>query len=180
MRIARVLRNPAVWVFIIVTAAGLGSLALLERLGGLEVVRGWLGAKAPLLTIPIHMVISISPIPSDFVCMANGAFYGLWGGMLCNWIGWWLAGLICFWIGRRIARDVAEDAWKRLPETLGKYPFDHPMVLIISRQIPGLGGYLTTYGAGAIGVTWKRHAWCSAIAIAPGSFTLAALGSAVT
>lgn len=176
----RLLFNPGLWVFISVTILGVFTLRMLSLSGGLESIRIGLGALAPLFTIPLHIIISVSPIPSDFICVGNGAIYGFWGGAACSWCGWWLAGMICFWIGRRLSIDLVNNAAERLPRLLRRYPLDHPMVLIIARQVPGVGGYITTYGAGAIGVTWSKHLWCSALAIVPGSLLLAAAGVALT
>src|SRR6056297_1691330 len=118
----RLLLNPGLWVFIVVTVAGIFALRMVSLSGGLESTRLWLGALAPLLTIPLHIMISISPIPSDFICVGNGAFYGFWGGAACSWCGWWLAGMICFWIGRRLSIDLVTNAAERLPRLLRRYP----------------------------------------------------------
>lgn len=178
--IRRVLASPALWAFVVMTAAAVLALRAADRNGGLDALRQTLGGAAPLVTIPLHVVVSVSPVPSDFVCVGNGAFYGLLRGAACSWVGWWLAGMVSFAIGRRLRADFRPEAFvERLPAAWSRLPIGHPLVLILSRQIPYAGGYLTTYGAGAAGVTWGRHLWCSAIAIVPGSLVLAAVGRAL-
>ncbi len=64
-----------------------------------------------------------------------------------------------------------------MPEWLRRFPVDHPAFLILVRQIPWAGGYLTTILPGAVGVPLARVAWCAAIGTIPGSAVLAAVGA---
>lgn len=43
---------------------------------GVQVVRQSLGKWAPLVAVPIHIIVAVSPISSDVVSIANGAVYG--------------------------------------------------------------------------------------------------------
>lgn len=169
--------NPGRWAFFAITAASFVVLNELNRRGELDAARDFLGLLAPLVAIPIHVIVSVSPIPSDLIGVANGSFHGVFLGAACSWLGWYISAVICFWIGRRITNCDSESLRKKLPKWMRDRPFDHPIVLILTRQIPGVGGYLTTLGAGALGVHWYRHLWCSAIAILPGAINLALIGN---
>jgi len=151
-----------------------------QNLGGATLIGTRLGWWAPAATVPLHVLVSLSPMPSDPIVIANGALYGPWLGALLGWCGWYLAAWIRFGIGRRAGRELPiEQWWRRLPSWLQRLPAGHPGVLILSRYIPGVGGELSTLVPGARGVAPWRFAWCTAIAIAPYALALAVFGTAL-
>lgn len=143
-------------------------------------IRTTLGPSAPLVTVPIHIVVSLTPFPSDVITIANGAVYGFLLGAVLSWVGWWLAALIEFTIGRRLGDETNLAAQRdKMPAWIRRFPVDHPVFLIFGRQIPGAGGHITTLLPGALGVSYRRFLWCSALGIIPGAVTLAAFGAGI-
>ncbi len=139
-----------------------------------------LGPFAPLITVPIHIVVSLTPFPSDVITIANGAIYGFVLGASLSWIGWWLAALIAFAIGRLLATEVDfDEQMAKMPDWIRRFPVGHPVFLIFGRQIPWAGGHLTTWLPGALGVPFRRFLWCSAIAVIPGAITLSGVGAGI-
>lgn len=148
-----------------------------ESIGGPAKFRSEFGLLAPAITLPLHAIVSISPFPSDVLCVANGALYGFWLGAALSWLGWWVAGLAEYGFGYQARRDFNLAArWERLPRWLRKFPVGHPVFLIGVRQVPGIGGHMATLLPGAAGVPFLRHVWCSAIAIVPGALLMSAIG----
>ena len=164
--------------------ATLGVLALavcaivwVDSIGGPVAFREQYGRTAPLLTVPVHCVLAILPLPTDPICIANGAVYGFWWGAALSWIGWYVAALAKFAIGRRARVEFdLKSRMQRLPSFLQRFPIHHPVFLIGARVVPYVGGNVSTFLPGAAGVSYRRHLWCSAIAIVPGSLVTAAVG----
>ena len=157
---------------------GFGAARWVQQMGGAEGIWERFGWYAPTLTVPLHAMVSLSPVPSDLIAVANGTMYGPWFGTLLGWAGWYLAAWIRFGVGRRAGRDLPIDRWwSLLPGPLQRLPVGHPVFLVLSRYVPYVGGEISTLVPGARGVAPWRFAWCTAIAIAPYALLLASLGA---
>jgi uncharacterized membrane protein YdjX (TVP38/TMEM64 family) len=120
----------------------------------------------------------MTPVPSDFISIANGAAYGFLLGTGLSWLGWWLAALAEFGLGWWARKDFdLTTSLDRLPDWLRRFPVGHPVFLIGARQVPWLGGHITSFVPGAAGVGLRRYVWCSAIAIVPGAIVMAGIGA---
>lgn len=151
------------WRFIEAT----GAEAFLRRLGPL----------APLVSIPIHVVLSATPFPSEMVGLANGAVYGLWLGAACSWLGWWCGAILEFALVRRGTRGIeASVGFERLPGWLMRFPVGHPVFLIMGRQIP-FGFHLVNVLAGVAEIRSTRFVVCAAISNLPYAWITAAMGA---
>jgi uncharacterized membrane protein YdjX (TVP38/TMEM64 family) len=125
-------------------------------------------------------VLAITPFPSDVIAIANGALYGFARGAALSWLAWWIAALAQFGLARWVRRDLDLERHRdRLPRWLQRFPVDHPLFLIGGRLVPWIGGHVTTLLPGAAGVAPSRFAWCSAIAIVPGSIVMPAIGAGI-
>ncbi len=144
-----------------------GAVALLERFGPL----------APLVSIPIHVLLSATPFPSELIGVANGSVYGLWVGTLCSWIGWWSGAALEYGLVRLGARQVEwADAVGHLPRWLRRFPVGHPVFLIVGRQLP-FGFHTVNVLAGLAGVSGRRQVACAAVSNVPYAFFCAAVGA---
>lgn len=174
----QLLASPAVMTLVGVLLIGALLTRWIASLGGPEAFREQFGNVAPLVTLPVHIVVTITPFPSDVICIANGTLYGFWVGAVLNWFGWFVASLVEFSLGRRARMDLnLESRLAQLPTWIRQFPVQHPVYLILSRQIPWLGGHVATLIPGSMGVHPSRFAWCSAIAIVPSSLLMAAIGA---
>ena len=173
----RVATSRTVWLFVLISILAVFSLHWIDGIGGPEVVYQRFGARAPLMTISLQIMLALTPFPSDAIVIASGAIYGFRMGLALSWFGWWLAALAEFALGRRARYEFCLDtALAKAPAWVQSFPISHPAYLILSRQIPWLGGHISTFVPGAAGVSWRRYAWCSAIAIIPGSIVMTAIG----
>jgi len=176
--LARLLTSPSFYLLFIVIVIGTFVGGWLVSNYGPKVVRESLGVWAPFVTVPVHIVVALSPIPSDVISIANGAVYGFLLGTGLSWFGWWIAAILEFGLGYRVRADFQfDDRVSWMPKWLRRFPVNHPVYLIGARQIPWLGGHLTSFIPGAAGVALKRFLWCSAIAVIPGAIVMAAIGA---
>jgi uncharacterized membrane protein YdjX (TVP38/TMEM64 family) len=174
----RAARSPAVYTIVGVVILGATLARWVASIGGPAAFRESYGAAAPLATAPIHVVLSITPFPSDVVSIANGALYGFTSGAILSWLAWWVAAVAEFGLGRRARKDFdLESQLDRMPTWLKRFPVDHPVFLIGGRQVPYLGGHLTSFVPGAAGVRFSRYVWCSAVAVLPGAIVMAGIGA---
>jgi uncharacterized membrane protein YdjX (TVP38/TMEM64 family) len=150
-----------------------------DSLGGPEAFAQRFGLAAPFLTVPVHTILSVTPFPSELFVLANGTAYGwLWGGLL-GWLGWSLASMLEYTLAARTSKDLDLDAQiAKLPPALQKLPVDHPLFLILGRQVP-FGFHVVNILAGVKRISPWRHLWCSAVGSVPGAVLYAGLGAGV-
>ena len=173
----RLLMSPSVWIVIAILALGVLLVDWVDQMGGAAAFRERYGAIAPLLTVTVHILLALTPFPSDAVAIANGVVYGFPLGLALSWLGWWLAALAEFGLGRRVREDFSlEQAVSQAPGWIQTFPVSHPAYLILARQVPWLGGHIASLVPGAAGVAWKRFVWCSALAVIPGSVLMTGIG----
>lgn len=174
----RVFTSKALYILLGLTALGVALLRWSEAYGGPGGLWETFGWWAPVLSVPLHALVAVTPLPSDIVGMANGALYGFWFGALLSWLGWYLASFGQYAIGRRARCDFDLDTWlARAPAWIRRLPVEHPLFLILSRFVPYAGGHLATLVPGAMRVPLRRYAWCTAVALVPQSMAMAGAGA---
>ncbi|MBY0276477.1 VTT domain-containing protein [Candidatus Binatia bacterium] len=145
--------------------------------GGPEGIHRRWGLAAPLVWIPMQVVVHVTPL-GDFVpwSVLNGSMFGLWLGALTTWLSWMGSASAQYAIGRRTAVDLDwETKVARLPAWLRRLPIGHPLFLIVARQFPLMAGPINV-AAGAARVPFARMLWCTAIGVLPPALFLAAVG----
>lgn len=136
------------------------------------------GLKAFIFTIPVHVLLSISPMSSDPIAFTNGLIYGMWVGATVNWIGSLSGSIVGYWLVYWGANEVhLSDYLAKLPRFISGIPVSSPLFLIGVRFVPFVGGDIVKYMAPAWKVPFGRYLWTSAVAIIPGAMLMAALGS---
>jgi uncharacterized membrane protein YdjX (TVP38/TMEM64 family) len=150
-----------------------------ESLGGPTGLSQRFGTIAPLVSIPVHLLLSATPFPSETIGVANGALYGLWAGTLYGWIAWWGGSIVEYGIARRSIGPESEAQSIRLPRWLQRVPASNPLFLIVGRLFP-FGYHAVNIAAGIKHVSLKRHALCSAVANLIYAFAMSAAGVGLT
>ena len=125
---------------------------------------GWPGVVAFVLA---QALMAVSPLPSQIVAVPIAVTYGFWLGVVLNWAGWMLAAVLQYWLSRRTADDIELHLLAdRTPQWLRRFPADHPLFLILARQLP-IGPHIVNITAGVLHIPLRRHLWCAAIAVVP-------------
>jgi uncharacterized membrane protein YdjX (TVP38/TMEM64 family) len=172
-------RARAVLVVVLFSATAIPLGLWVQSMGGPEAVVAHFGLGAPFVTVPIHAVLAVTPFPSELFVLANGTAYGWFWGAVLGWLGWVLASLMEYGLAARTAKDLDLPAQiAKLPARLQKLPVDHPLFLILGRQVP-FGFHVVNILAGVKGINPWRHTWCAAIGSIPGAVLYAGLGAGV-
>jgi uncharacterized membrane protein YdjX (TVP38/TMEM64 family) len=160
-----------------VMLAGFVAWRWIESASGAEAQLARFGSWAPLVSIPVHVLLAATPFPSELVGVANGTVYGLWLGTLYAWIGWWCGAVLEYAIVRMGARQT-EFVSDRLhvPAWMRRFPADHPLFLIVGRQLP-FGFHAVNVAAALSGVSPMRQVVCAGVANLPYAFITAAAGA---
>jgi uncharacterized membrane protein YdjX (TVP38/TMEM64 family) len=137
------------------------------------------GAAAPVMSTLLLAGSSWFFLPTEFIAAGQGAAYGFVLGSFTNWLGWLLSSIIQFGLVKYGAAGRSGERMRgRLPKRLRALPPEHPIVLIVGRQLP-FGSTIIDTMAPLTGVSWWRHIWCAAIAIAPLAMICGAVGAAL-
>ncbi|MBB3206086.1 putative membrane protein YdjX (TVP38/TMEM64 family) [Rhodopirellula rubra] len=175
----RLIRSPVFYTILVILVAGWFTMQWLAE-NDIEQIRQTYGLNAVAILLPTHVLMALTPFPSDLFSIANGALYGVTIGTGLSWIGWYIAALIQFGLGRRARKDFdLEQEVNRIPSWLRGVPVEHPLYLIGIRQVPWLGMHIGSFVPGAAGVNWRRFLWCSAIGTFPGSLLMTAIGAGI-
>lgn len=177
--LTRLISSPAVYAILAILAVA-GLLTRWLASNDPTALRESFGAAAIGITVPVHVVLAMTPFPADLISIANGAVYGLVLGTTLSCMGWWIAALLQFSLGRRARKDFdLASHTDRMPDWLQRFPIEHPLYLICVRQVPWLGMHIGSFVPGAAGVKLQRFAWCSAIGVVPGSLLMTAIGAGI-
>lgn len=137
-----------------------------------------LGVWAPIATIILYGILSLTPIPSDPLTLLSGALFGPAQGIFISWMGNNFAALVEYYFGKGVAiMSDFEKKKKELPWGLAKLPADSAWFLIGGRFVPGFGSKIVSIFAGVYNVGTWRYVWTAAAANIVGS-VLYAMGGA--
>jgi uncharacterized membrane protein YdjX (TVP38/TMEM64 family) len=150
-----------------------------DSLGGPEALVARYGVIAPLVTVPIHAILAVTPFPSELFVMANGTAYGWFWGSVLGWFGWTVASMMEYGLYARASKDFdLDEQLAKLPEWFRKFPVEHPAFLILGRQFP-FGFHVVNILAGVKRISPWRLLWCAAIGSIPGAILYAGLGAGI-
>lgn len=105
---------------IAVLAVVLGSLALLgHHLGeDLPELEAWIkhqGGWAPFIFVILFLLLPVISFPTDVLCFAAGALFGMWPGFLLATVGIYISATLMFFIARYFARGWFEKFFNKHP-----------------------------------------------------------------
>lgn len=72
----RAATSPALYTIAGALVLGTVLVRWTASIGDPEAIRASFGVSAPLATVPIHIVLTLTPFPTDVIATANGALYG--------------------------------------------------------------------------------------------------------
>ena len=161
-----------------ILVVGFACSKWLEAAGGTGQAFETFGRYAFALSVPMHVVLSATPFPSELVGVANGMLYGFALGAVLSWVGWWLGALLEYSLVRRGFCSDERQSTRRgsVPEFLQRFPVDHPLFLVIGRQLP-FGFHAVNIAAALGGVPFRRFLLWSAVANVPYALISSAAGA---
>ena len=175
------------WVLILLGIAGLYGIVQVSGLQEIlhpehltSVLRDFGDAGPFALMGLMTLAVVVSPIPSLPIDLAAGATYGPFWGAVYVLIGAEVGAIISFLIGRALGRDVL-SRWLKSDITFCQQCSDHHLMglMIVARLLPVFSFDIVSYGAGLTKMSLKAFALATFVGMAPPTFALTYLGSAV-
>lgn len=117
------------------------------------------------IAILLMAVLSLLPVPSEFLMIIVMKIYGPWWGILYSWIGSMTSALTTFWlarhIGKRILRAFISD---RSIKKVSHWIEDRGATGLLMVRIVPVPFLVVNYTAGiSKGVTWWNYGWTTAV-----------------
>ncbi len=165
-------------LYVIVQVSGLQEILQPEYLT--SILRDF-GVAGPFALMGLMtLAVVISPIPSLPIDLAAGATYGPFWGAVYVLIGAEVGAIISFLIGRALGRDVLSRLLKS-DITFCQHCSDHHLMglMVVARLLPIFSFDIVSYGAGLTKMSLKAFALATFVGMAPPTFALTYLGSAV-
>ncbi len=175
------------WVLILLGIAGVYGIVQVSGLQEIlhpehltSVLRDFGDAGPFALMGLMTLAVVVSPIPSLPIDLAAGATYGPFWGAVYVLIGAEVGAIISFLIGRALGRDVL-SRWLKNDITFCQQCSDHHLMglMIVARLLPIFSFDIVSYGAGLTKMSLKAFALATFVGMAPPTFALTYLGSAV-
>ncbi len=175
------------WILVLLAVAGLYGLFQFTPLQEIltpenltSLLHDWGGAGPFALIGLMTLAVVVSPIPSLPLDLAAGATYGPFWGAVYVLIGAELGAIISFLIGRALGRDVL-SRWLKRDITFCEQCSDHHLLglMVVARFVPIFSFDIVSYGAGLTKMSLKAFALATLVGMAPPTFALTYLGSAV-
>lgn len=136
----------------LVLITGYGAYIWLNNHNGLNIIqnlRGEHGFLIIFLTVPIQVILSVTPFPSEPIAFTSSLILGFWLGSLNNWLAWVIAAYLEYNLARfgKKELDVDNKLEKRIPSWLRKFPVNSPKFLILGLWLP-FGSHIVSVSAG--------------------------------
>ncbi|MFB5189898.1 TVP38/TMEM64 family protein [Alicyclobacillus fastidiosus] len=123
------------------------------------------GLLGILIAVVLMAVLSILPLPSEFLMIVIMKIFGPWWGILLSWIGTMTAAIVTFLLARHLGRKllshfISEDRFEQISNWIGNRG---AVGLIMVRIIP-FPFIVVNYAAGVLrGIRLRDFIWTSAV-----------------
>ncbi len=177
-RLLRLAMSKFVWVLfgLALLAFAIDEWVTVEG-GPRAVVERW-GIWAPLITLVIQTVTTMTPIGSMLISVLNGALFPFWTAFFVNLASGTLGGIAMYYLWRRGDHEFdIQSRMRLLPERVRRYAGDNLLFLVLLRFVPWAGGALADMIAGAHHVPLRTQALSLVIGYIPGSLLYALVGA---
>ncbi len=167
-------KNSAFWTIVALIASGVVVVYVLKYFSDVETLLRSSGLLAPIISVLLYGLFSVTPVPTDSLTIINGAIFGPFYGTLIACTGNTFAALIEYFVGMKIG--VAADTKGRsvkIPFTKKEFDVDSVAFLFLGRFIPGYGSKLVSVLAGMYRVNIIRYLWTTFAANITGALMFA-------
>jgi uncharacterized membrane protein YdjX (TVP38/TMEM64 family) len=140
-------------------------------------LRRW-GPWAPAVAVLLMIVHTVVPFPAEFLAAATGAAFGLWEGVLIQWIGTMASAVLGFGLARALGRPVVERfvpkrTLARADALVAEAGWE---VALLARFFP-IPGDIVGMALGLTPLPWTTYLWTTAVAILPWTVVSVAAGA---
>lgn len=174
----RLLLSRFVWMVIGLVALALAVEKWVDVEGGPRaLVRHW-GVWAPLVTLTIQTITTMTPIGSMLISVMNGALFPFWTAFFLNLISGVIGGMGMYFVWRRGNHEFdIQTSMRALPEWFRRHAGDNLLFLTLLRMLPWAGGALSDLIAGSHRVPLRTQLLSCVFGYIPGSLLYALVGA---
>jgi uncharacterized membrane protein YdjX (TVP38/TMEM64 family) len=135
--------------------------------------------QAALLFVLLFTAGTVVLIPSTLFLVIGGAWFGLAGGLVLNFIGFQLGALLAFLVARHLARDHVKSHIPARFETTQQALHLHGWKLVALLRISGLfPAVLLNHALGVTSIRLRDYVWATAFFSLPVNCALTYMGVA--
>jgi uncharacterized membrane protein YdjX (TVP38/TMEM64 family) len=178
--LARVGRAPLAWQLAALVLVGLAIRYWLgPREDAARTIRS-MGALAPLITVTLQCVTSMTPVGSSLIPTLNGMLFPVLLAIVLNMTAGLITGVVLYYFWRRRERDLQlQKRLDSLPRWAQRFTRNDLLSLIVMRMLPWAGANVSTFLAGTYQVPLRVHVVSVLVGSLPGSIIYALLGAGI-
>jgi uncharacterized membrane protein YdjX (TVP38/TMEM64 family) len=138
------------------------------------------GSLAPLITVTLQCLTSMTPVGSSLIPTLNGMLFPLLAAIGLNMASGLVTGVALYYFWRRRERDLhIQKRLDSLPTWARRFARHDLLSLIIMRMLPWAGANVSTFLAGTNQVPLRVHVISVFVGSLPGSILYALLGAGI-
>ena len=178
--LARVARAPLAWQLAALVLIGLAIRYWLgPREEAARTIRS-MGALAPLITVTLQCVTSMTPVGSSLIPTLNGMLFPVLFAIALNMTSGLITGVILYYFWRHRERDLQlQKRLNSLPRWAQRFTRNDLLSLIVMRMLPWAGANVSTFLAGTTQVPLRVQVVSVLVGSLPGSIIYALLGAGI-
>lgn len=178
--LARVGRAPLTWQLAALVLVGLATRYWLgPREDAARTIRS-MGALAPLITVTLQCVTSMTPVGSSLIPTLNGMLFPVLFAIALNMAAGLITGVFLYYFWRRRERDLhLQKRLSSLPRWAQRFTRNDLLSLIVMRMLPWAGANVSTFLAGTTQVPLRVQVVSVLVGSLPGSIIYALLGAGI-
>jgi uncharacterized membrane protein YdjX (TVP38/TMEM64 family) len=178
--VARVVRTPLAWQLLALVLLGLATKYWLgSKDDAARTIRS-MGALAPVITVTLQCVTSMTPVGSSLIPTLNGMLFPVLVAIALNMIAGLVTGIALYYFWRHRERDLhIQKRLDSLPPWARRFARNDLLSLIIMRMLPWAGANVSTFLAGTYQVPLRIHVVSVIVGSLPGSIIYALLGAGI-
>ena len=178
--LARVVRAPLTWQLLALVLLGIATKYWLGSRADAARTIGSTGSLAPLITVALQCVTSMTPVGSSLIPTLNGMLFPLLEAIGLNMASGLVTGVVLCYFWRRRERDLhIQKRLNSLPPWARRFARSDLRSLIIMRMLPWAGANISTFLAGTNQVPLRVHVVSVLVGSLPGSIIYALLGAGI-
>lgn len=178
--LTRVVRAPLTWQLLVLVVLGLAIRYWLgPRDEAARTIRS-MGALAPLFTVTLQCVTSMTPVGSSLIPTLNGMLFPVLLAITLNIAAGLITGVVLYYFWRRRERDLhIQKRLDSLPPWARRFARNDLLSLIVLRMLPWAGANVSTFLAGTTGVPLRVQVVSVLVGSLPGSIIYALIGAGI-